>query len=75
MSTDNQNRLQGRSAITAIAVMLPAILLLMSLTSCNKANCCVNFQNIRWCEFDTPESYDSWEEFREYLVSQGYNCN
>jgi hypothetical protein len=60
------------------ATSLAALVLLIggavSMQSCNKADCCSNFQNIRWCEFDTPDDYDSWEDFKEFLQSQGYAC-
>ncbi len=63
--------LSGASA----SVLLSAILTVTGMQSCNEADCCSNFQGIRWCEFDTPDTYDSWEDYKEYLQSQGYACN
>lgn len=61
----------GASAV----LLLSTILALAGMQSCNQADCCSNFQGIRWCEFDTPDTYDSWEDYKEYLLSQGYACN
>jgi len=62
------------SATSASALLL-GMLAVTGMQSCNQADCCSNFQGIRWCEFDTPNTYDSWEDFKEYLLSQGYACN
>jgi len=55
-----------------LALLMGSIILVQS---CKQADCCSNFQGIRWCEFDTPDGYDSWEEYKEHLQSIGYACN
>jgi len=74
MKEDTRKYVQGRPSITVMSILLPTILLLM-FNSCKQADCCSNFQGIRLCEFDTPGSFDSWEEYRTYLQSEGYACN
>jgi len=71
MKEATRSHAQTRTVI--MPVLLP-ILLLLSLNACNQAECCSNFQGIRLCEFDTPDSYGTWEEYRTHLQGQGYAC-
>ncbi len=54
--------------------LIPALAIIAVTMSSCADNCCT-LLTAKICESDMPAGYDSWDEYKDYLESAGYNCD